>query len=198
MSMLAGRSQETRLKIMNERVTPRDQIIGAVATKVAPAFGLTPTAIVLGLTTAIGIATTVHQNVTRFDKGYDTAVEHLREGGIKLENETLEIKTEADREAIEAWQSVIDEQDAYEATDDAAVESLTGQVAYWKERFKRVDLERKNDPQSPIWNDTILPEHERVRFDNLNRERDSDGSADARASINNSPELVGYPAPTKP
>lgn len=174
------------------RLTPKDQIVGEVAKRVAPAFGLTPTAIAFALSTAITIGATIHQRVTRFDAGYDSAIVDLRDGGIELEDEVLEIKTKADQYAIDSWQDVLDAQGEYEETDNQAVKSLEGQVAYYKGRLRLVNEERKNDPKTP-WDDVPLPTHERVRFDKLNRERDSDGSADASAAIDHSPELAGYP-----
>jgi len=176
---------------------PRDQIIGATASKVAPLLGLKAATVTLALTTAIGIGTTIHQNITRFDKGYEAAIADLKQGSVELDDEVIEIKTEADKKALESWQSAIDAKDDYETKDDEAVKVLEGQVTYYKRRLSQAIKDRKDEPKIPP-NCEPLPTHERVRFEHLNRERDSDGSAEPRAAIDNRPELVGYPAPAKP
>ena len=174
-----------------------DAIVGNIATRIAPRFGLTPTAVALAITTLIGVATSIHENVTRFDEGYNSAIENLRDGGIELDEITLKIKTEADQVAIDAWQEVLDAQGEYEEKQSDAVSVLESRVTYWKNRTRKIENDRSKDPETP-WDDVPLPTHERLRFDKLNRERDSDGSADTRAATDSEPRAFGYPALANP
>jgi len=176
---------------------PKKEAINLVAGKVASTFGLKAAVVSFAITTAIGIGTTIWQNVTRFDDGWDAAIVELREGNLKLDDVVVEIKTEADKKAIEAWQGVVDAEDEYAVKDDGAVESLEKSVAYYRARLAKLQSERKDDPETP-WNDCELPSHERVRFNKLNSERNGDGGANTRATVDNQSELVGYPTTDTP
>ena len=170
----------------------REVIVDGIAQRLAPRFGLSATAIAFGLTTAIGIGTTIHQNVTRFDAGYESAVDGMREGKIEVDGKVIEIKTETDKAALRSYELMKSAEQNYSNADDAAVKSLQSTVAYWKKKARDNQEERKNDPKTP-WDSGDLPEHERLRFDKLNRQRASDGSADASATIDGEPRVVGYP-----
>jgi len=164
------------------------------ATKVAPFLGMSGPALVLAATTVMSIGAAVWQNVTRFDAGYEAAVEDLKEGSVELDGKAIEIKTEADKEFLNKWKGVIDAEEHYHAEDDKRVTNLENTVNWYRRKLNDAQRDRKNDPKT-YWDDVDLPAHERLRFDNLNREREGNGDPNSYTPINDKPGASGYPAP---
>lgn len=168
-----------------------DTLTGQIAARVAPRFGLTPTAVALALTTAISIGANVYQHMTAFDKGWDSYETAVRDGTAELDGERFEIMTKADQDAL-----------ASKARSDAILEmqgQINGAYQFAIQGINNAHANNVNKPLPPLavdavdWGSTDVPDSERLRFDAFDRRRANRDSDRTDTTTDDRTVPSGYP-----
>lgn len=163
-----------------------------IVTFLATKTGISSAILTVALPIVVGFAVDQLRAAHHFKRGEDATIEALRKGTAELDGKTVQILTEADAAKLEAYEVIMETRDEFNFNQAKATGRLEGLINAHSRNLPG-GMNYAPPPETD-WGRTLLPPHGVMRYNNIAREREADGSPDTGNLSGDQPGLAGYPA----
>lgn len=170
-------------------------IAGNIVTRLVGLTGLSASTIntIVPIAIAVvGIASTSYMKVTSYNSGYEAAQSDIQSGLMELDGKVIEILSDADRASLEAYDTIKATIGDYDEQSDDRTDELKRKL---NEHARTLWLIQNREDPVTDWGSAAVPEHIRMRFNNLDRQRSNRGNPDTDTKLKGGPVFDDSPSP---
>lgn len=168
---------------------------GGIVTRLVGLTGLSASTIntIIPIAVAVaGFAGTGYMKVTAYNDGYKDATTDLEAGMLELDGKVVKIMTDADEAALAAYEAINTAIGDYEEISDETADRIDQQLQAHARRL--YEIQYRENPVTD-WGSQPVPDHVRMRFNELDRQRSTRGNPDTNGTVRDRSGSNGYPAP---